>query len=48
MNRYTEIVVFYFSGTGNSKQVAKWILEFAAEKNIVSHIYDISKIEIGT
>lgn len=30
MNTYSEILIFYFSGTGNSKQVTRWILEFAA------------------
>ena len=48
MNTYSELVIFYFSGTGNSKQVAGWFSEFAAKRNIASRIYDISKIEIGT
>jgi Pyruvate/2-oxoacid:ferredoxin oxidoreductase delta subunit len=48
MNAYSELLIFYFSGTGNSKQVAVWFSELAAKRNIVSSIYDISKIEIGT
>ncbi len=48
MNTYSELVIFYFSGTGNSKQVAGWFSEFAAKRNIASRIYDISKIEKGT
>jgi len=47
MNAYSELVIFYFSGTGNAKQVAGWFSEFAAKRNIASRIYDISKIEIG-
>ena len=45
MNTYSELVIFYFSGTGNAKQVAEWFSEFAVKRNIVSRIYDISKIE---
>jgi Pyruvate/2-oxoacid:ferredoxin oxidoreductase delta subunit/flavodoxin len=48
MNTYSELLIFYFSGTGNSKKVAEWVSEFAAEKNVVSRICDISKIEMGT
>ena len=47
MNTYSELLIFYFSGTGNSKQVAGWFAEFAEKRNIVSHVYDISKIEKG-
>ena len=48
MNTYSELVIFYFSGTGNAKQVAEWFSEFAVKRNIASRIYDISKIETGT
>jgi Pyruvate/2-oxoacid:ferredoxin oxidoreductase delta subunit/flavodoxin len=48
MNTYCELLIFYFSGTGNSKQVARWFSELAAKRNITSHIYDISKIEKDT
>jgi flavodoxin len=47
MNAYSELVIFYFSGTGNAKQVAGWFSEFAEKRNIASGIYDISKIEMG-
>jgi Pyruvate/2-oxoacid:ferredoxin oxidoreductase delta subunit len=45
MNAYSELVIFYFSGTGNAKQVAGWFSEFAEKRNIASRIYDISKTE---
>lgn len=46
MNMYSEIVIFYFSGTGNSKQVAKWISEFAAARSIDCKLFDISKTDV--
>ncbi len=45
MNAYREIVIFYFSGTGNAKQIASWFSEFAMGENISCKILDISKIE---
>jgi ferredoxin len=47
MIAYKKTYIFYFSGTGNAKQVAKWISEFAAAKNIDCQLYDISKINIS-
>jgi len=44
---YKKAYIFYFSGTGNSKQVAKWISEFAAEKSIDCVLYDISKTDLS-
>ncbi len=29
MGGFLKILIFYFSGTGNSKQIARWISEFA-------------------
>ena len=46
MHKYSKILIFYFSGTGNSKQVAMWISEFAADKTIDCKLFDISKTEI--
>lgn len=39
------LVIYYFSGTGNAKSVAKWISEVAAEKQIATEVIDISKID---
>ena len=47
MNIYSELLIFYFSGTGNSKQVAKWISEFAAARSIDCKLFDISKTDIS-
>ncbi|HSW54229.1 MAG TPA: EFR1 family ferrodoxin [Ignavibacteriaceae bacterium] len=47
MNIYSELVIFYFSGTGNSKQVAKWISEFAAARGMNCQLFDISKTDIS-
>lgn len=46
MNRYTGIVIFYFSGTGTPKQVAKWISEFASARSMDCQVFDISKTDI--
>lgn len=46
MNEYRKIVIFYFSGTGNAKQVALWFSEFAIINNINCQIFDISKTDI--
>lgn len=47
MNTFREVLIFYFSGTGNSKQVAKWISEFAAAKSIDCRSFDISKTDLS-
>jgi len=47
MIAYKRICIFYFSGTGNSKQVARWISEFAAARSIDCQLYDISKTDIS-
>lgn len=46
MNYFMDkIIVYYFSGTGNSKNVTKWIKELSSNNNINCTILDISKIE---
>ncbi len=47
MIAYKKTYIFYFSGTGNSKQIAKWISEFAETKSIDCQLFDISKIDIS-
>lgn len=47
MIAYKKTYIFYFSGTGNSKQVAKWISEFAETRTIDCQLFDISKIDIS-
>jgi Pyruvate/2-oxoacid:ferredoxin oxidoreductase delta subunit/flavodoxin len=43
---YQNIIIYYFSGTGNSKQVAKWISEFAVARSIDCKLFDISKTDV--
>ena len=40
------VKIFYFSGTGNSKQISLWFSELAAEKNIDCQLFDIAKTEV--
>jgi Pyruvate/2-oxoacid:ferredoxin oxidoreductase delta subunit len=39
------IKIFYFSGTGNAKQVASWFSELAIERNIDCQLFDIAKAD---
>lgn len=39
--------IFYFSGTGNSKQVAKWFSELATARSIDCQLFDISKTDLS-
>lgn len=36
------IIIFYFSGTGNAKSIAEWIKEFSDQKNINCVLYNIA------
>lgn len=40
---YKNLVIFYFSGTGNAKAVANWINETFQEKSIPTQIFEIKK-----
>ena len=40
------IKFFYFSGTGNAKQIALWFRELAAEKNMDCQLFDIAKTDV--
>lgn len=44
MNAIQDILIFYFSGTGNSKRIALWFSEFATDKGIACDIIDISDV----
>ena len=41
--KYTDLIIFYFSGTGNAKISAKWIAQNAKTKNIKTKIINIAK-----
>ncbi len=38
--------IFYFSGTGNAKQIVIWFSEFINKKNIICDIFDIAKTDV--
>ncbi|MDY0015781.1 MAG: EFR1 family ferrodoxin [Bacteroidales bacterium] len=43
MKPYSRLIVYYFSGTGNSKNVATWLSEVAIERNMNFELYNISE-----
>lgn len=45
MDAYQKIVIYYFSGTGNSQNVALWLSKVALEKNIECQLQNIAKID---
>jgi len=45
LQSWSKISVFYFSGTGNAKQIALWISNLAIEHQLECTIYDISKLQ---
>jgi len=44
MNTIKELIIYYFSGTGNAKNVAHWINEIAVNSQIKSEFIDIGKL----
>jgi ferredoxin len=40
-----KLTIFYFSGTGNSQNVAQWMSAAASMKNIESSIYNIANVD---
>ena len=42
---YQKVIIYYFSGTGNSKNVAIWLSQVAEENNIECQIINISQID---
>ena len=45
MGNILKIVIFFFSGTGNARQIALWLSEMAREKGLDSNITDIAKTD---
>jgi len=45
MTHYSKFLIYYFSGTGNSANVAKWIAATAGEKGIASELINIAHID---
>ena len=46
MNNVKKIIIYYFSGTGNARQIVLWFLEFALKKNISCQLVNIAKTDI--
>jgi ferredoxin len=46
MSTIQKIVIFYFSGTGNARQIALWLSEFAHKKGIDCQLKDIAKTDL--
>lgn len=44
MPSYSKLVVYYFSGTGNSANVARWMVEIAQSKNIQTQLINIAHV----
>ncbi len=42
---YSKLIVYYFSGTGNSENVARWMAEIAREKGMEVTLNNIAKID---
>ncbi|MCP5061398.1 MAG: hypothetical protein GY936_02920 [Ignavibacteriae bacterium] len=43
MNKYKRLILYYFSGTGNSLKAGKWICEEAQKRNIETNMYAIDR-----
>jgi len=44
--KYDQIIIFYFSGTGNARNAAKWINSVANEKNVKTQLINIESFDI--
>jgi len=45
MVNYDKLIIYYFSGTGNAKRAAEWIIDVAKEKGIETELINIEKIK---
>jgi flavodoxin len=45
MNKWRIVNIFYFSGTGNAKQIALWCSEMAIEKGIDCQLFNMAETE---
>ncbi|MFT4073334.1 MAG: EFR1 family ferrodoxin [Dysgonamonadaceae bacterium] len=48
MDIVKNIAIYYFSGTGNAKQIAFWFSELAKDRNIDCQCFDITKLRRNT
>jgi len=45
MSKYQNFVAYYFSGTGNARNVATWMVNFAKSKNINTFLINIDRFK---
>ena len=43
MKRYSKILIYYFTGTGNALKAGRWVCEEAEKRNIESKLYSIDR-----
>jgi Pyruvate/2-oxoacid:ferredoxin oxidoreductase delta subunit len=43
--KYDQLIIYYFSGTGNAKNAANWIVRVAEEEGIQTRLINIDKFE---
>ena len=43
--KYDQLIIYYFSGTGNSKKCAEWIAETARKQSLKVHLINIDRFE---
>ncbi len=43
--KYDQVIIYYFSGTGNAKNAAQWIIKRAEENNIKTHLINIDRFK---
>ncbi|MFC2111305.1 EFR1 family ferrodoxin [Bacteroidota bacterium] len=43
MKSYSKLIIYYFSGTGNAKRAAEWIINVAKSKGLETVLYNIDK-----
>jgi ferredoxin len=47
-NRYDNLLLIYYSGTGNSKRVSEWIAETASEAGMKTHVTSYNRFDAGS
>ena len=48
MKNIKEIIIFYFSGTGNAKQIATWFADYVIKKDVKCTLHNIADIDINS
>lgn len=43
--KYDQLIIYYFSGTGNAKNASRWILKAANEKGLITQLVNIDKLQ---